>query len=281
GPYLVDTLYLDVVPRVSLRGVDAHLIVHHLESLHPGPSRTSDEVFRAREESLLRPFRGFLATSEFTRDYLVQRGFAAESVVVLRPGVEGFAPASPRSTGALRVLMVANLIERKGVLPFLSELIRVLRPTDAFSLRIVGSPDFEPGYAARCHAIVAAAPELEGRVELCGALPHGAMPGEYQRADLLVSAATMETFGMALQEACAAGLPVLAVEGGYAVHHAQHGSTGLHFAGCGALADGLRRLLDDPAQLANLQAGARAAAPGSARSWGVVAQEFLAAFSRG
>ena len=221
GVYWVDTLMLDhldgVITQHPQRACSL-LIVHHLNSLSPAKGQSRENLL-AQEILFLNWFQGFLVTSSFTGDYLRQQGLS-QSIIVVEPGIASADIVTlPKSIETVRALMVANLVERKGILPWLHQLARLLQPTDSFSLTIVGRSDIEVDYANRCRDFLREHPLLHHRVRLAGSQHPQQMPIFYQQANLLVSAAIMETFGMALQEARAHRLPILAVQGGYTAQH--------------------------------------------------------------
>ncbi len=104
-----------------------------------------------------------------------------------------------------------------------------------------------------------------GRLRVLGQVGEDALPGLYAAADLLVWPAVNEAFGMALLEAQAAGLPVIAGAAGGVPEIVRDGSTGLLTppGDAAALAQAVGRLLDDSAARAALGAeAARVAAAG-------------------
>jgi len=172
--------------------------------------------------------------------------------------------------------MVANLCARKGVLELLEELAGG-GDLPAFSLQVVGS-ELEPDYAARCRDHLAAHPGLGERVQLLGPRPAGDMDQLYLDADLFLSAAAMETFGMAVREAMTAGLPVLLRAGGFSGRHLEGQGAGSVHADVPRLAAALLELLRDPRALQALQLEARAHRP-PARGWDQVAREVVEALN--
>lgn len=87
----------------------------------------------------------------------------------------------------------------------------------------------------------------EGRVHFLGEKPPEALPGLYGAADLLVWPAVNEAYGMAVLEAQAAGLPVVAGRGPGVEALVAEGESGLLAEpGCvESFASALRELLDD------------------------------------
>ena len=274
----VDTLYLDAW---SVRPSDRSLlIVHHLESLDPPGGGPAADWFAAHERDRLAAFDGFLVSSPFTRDYLRAQGMD-QPILTVVPAL-----CVPRGTrqpqaGPPVVLIVANLVARKGILPLL-EGLAAEASLPPFRLEIAGTEVIEPAYAAAVRALLARTPALQARVHLLGPLSRRAMRAAYRRASLLVSAARMETFGMAMQEAVAFGLPILATTGGHAAAHVQPGHNGYCYDQPEELVQGLVALLRDPGQLRTLQAQAAAYDPYQAYDWpqavASLLDQFAAAF---
>ncbi len=105
----------------------------------------------------------------------------------------------------------------------------------------------EPEYAQACRETVESHPNQQRSITFVGILPHDAMPAEYARADVLVSAARMETFGMALQEAVAS--------------HVVEGVTGRLFRSAEEMARGMLELAEDRPTLERLTEASREARP--------------------
>jgi glycosyltransferase involved in cell wall biosynthesis len=270
------------------------LIVHHLPSLEPdlAPGDPAREIERAA----LTRFDGFLATSPFTADWLAARGLDRGRILTVVPALADLGQQlggvartgdSDRDTDvaddatAVRGLLVGNLIPRKSVRELLAALAAGLRPDDPLSLEIVGRDDIDPAYAAACARLAGEHPALRARVTLGGAVPHQRMPEIYRRANLFISASRMETFGMALQEARGQGLPILALDAGYARQHFTDGESGVLCESLDALVAQLLALAREPARLRGLMNRARASRPraGDYR-WSDAARHLLAELAR-
>ena len=255
-------------------GQRAILVVHHLPSLEPGI--TDDDPALALERAALPRFDGFLTTSPYTTSLLRDRGHQQPCLTV-RPAL----PDRPRPAldfrPGVRALLVANLIPRKGVVPFVHALAAARRPGDRLTVNVVGRDDLDPACAAGCARAIAEA-GLDGgdvTVSLRGPVSYEEMDALYRDATLSLSTSQMETFGMALQEARAFGVPILACRGGNASAHVEHGVTG---ALCETVTELVEELLDlarVPDRLAALFAAAQSLRTGSEYTWEVAAGEFL------
>jgi glycosyltransferase involved in cell wall biosynthesis len=266
GVCFFDTLDLgELLAHTELGPADLQgLIVHHLPSLEPDLPNTHPA--RELEARALPLFDFYLSTSAFTTRLLAERGIEAQRLLTVPPGVAARTGGSARpTTPPLRAVLVGNLIPRKGVL----ELLEALRGHgDApFQLRIVGRTDLDSTYARACTELLEKAPALARRTEIAGVVPYEQMGGAYAAAHVLVSAARMETYGMAIAEAKARGLPILAAEGGNVRHHFRDGHDGLLFATIPELARGLVQLARAPARLARLLDAAEHEAASAAPSW--------------
>jgi glycosyltransferase involved in cell wall biosynthesis len=215
--------------------------VHHLASFEP----EANEATRASDDEALLGFDGFLTTSPFTTEQLALRGALRDKIVTVTPA----APVVVREVRSyeppLRAVMVANLIPRKGIVAFLQALAARAAPEDRFFIEVVGRSDIDPSYAMRCRDLVRSTKSLEARVRLEAPVVHERIGDFYRAASVFVSAATMETFGMSVQEARAHGLAILAVDGGHVAAHFEHDAEGLLFDDVDGLADGFLRLARD------------------------------------
>jgi glycosyltransferase involved in cell wall biosynthesis len=280
GVFFFDTLELEATRALGLPapGQVRMLVVHHLPSLEPGVHFDASDL--AREDAELSRFDGFVATSDFTRELLVARG-QPEHVVMTVP------PAAPPSSARARTyepplcaLVVANVIPRKGVLELLEALADVAPSELRLSLRIVGRVDMDPDYVERCRRALARSPHLAASVHFGGPVPYERMGTVYGAAHLLVSASSMETFGMSIHEARAHGLPVLALDGGYVRRHFTDGNDGVLCASAAELAARLVELSRDEHRLRRLFAAAQGSRVSPDYDWHQAAKRFLAELER-
>jgi glycosyltransferase involved in cell wall biosynthesis len=89
---------------------------------------------------------------------------------------------------------------------------------------------------------------MDGWVELPGRLTRGRIRQVFERADLFVAPATLESFGIAALEARCSGLPVLARAGSGVGEFVVPGRDGLLAASDAEMVAGLVRLAGDPAE---------------------------------
>lgn len=281
GAYWVDSLYLSWLPELARENVaraPLRLLVHYLPSLvSHGDATTRGELLGA-ERAALDAADGFLVTSAYMARILGRLGVERRKIVVIEPGVtitEPLAVLEERGP-ALVALVVANVTPAKGHRELLASLGRALGPDVSLRLTLVGSLERDGDYSAVCLRSAGEHPELRERVQFVGALPHEGVILRMAESDVLVSASRMESYGMALAEARAVGLPILAVRGGNVEQHVDERAGGAIFDDADALAIDLVRLARDPVELRRRRM--RASLARTERSWDQAAAEFLGSF---
>lgn len=210
---LVDGLVASSAPTVVVGAasrVRLVVLVHAL--LGDGLARRGrNEDTGVGEPSVLASARLVLATSRWTARRLVERfGLPVDRIVVAEPGVDG-APWSAGSADGGNLLCVGAMTPTKGQDLLVSALVSLTRLP--WRCVLAGSTDVEPGFAAEVRRQVTDG-ALSGRVELAGPLHPDDLAAQYARADLLVLPSRSETYGMAVIEALARGVPVLASDVG-------------------------------------------------------------------
>jgi glycosyltransferase involved in cell wall biosynthesis len=177
------------------------------------------------------------------------------------------------SADAVRAIMVGPLTRAKGILPFLETLAVELRATDRFALDVVGDAAIEPEYAEACWRITSTG-LLSERVSFWDALPHRECLARLAEANVLVSASLTESFGLALAEARAAGLAIVARRGGHSIAHARAETGGVVVLDAARAAEECLRLCRDPAELTRRLERARKRS-GKKRQWSDAADDYL------
>ena len=245
-PVLIDGLALGTLPAAMLRGLQRPLaaLVHHPLALETGLNPDQQAHFFASERAALAEVAAVIVTSPMTarilaRDYAVP----SEKLVVAVPGTDPKTRARGGSTPP-RILAVGTVIPRKAY-GVLVDALNTLRSRD-WICHIVGATDRDAGETQALRYAIAAQ-QLEGRIILQGSMTAEALEGEYEAANIFVSASLYEGYGMALTEALAHGLPIVAARGGAIEETLPVDAAVLVAPGdAGALAQSIGALLDQP-----------------------------------
>ncbi|MDZ7374289.1 MAG: glycosyltransferase family 4 protein [candidate division KSB1 bacterium] len=151
-----------------------------------------------------------------------------------------------------RLLFAGMIRPRKGLL-FLVEGMRLLRDRGVpFRLRLVGKV-FEPSYYGRLLAAIEAH-SLHDRVEFLGVVDDRVLKEEFEKAWAVVLPSSEETAPMVIQQAMAAGKPVVATRVGGVPWMVQQGQTGwlVDYGDVRGLADCLHRVLTEREESAKM-----------------------------
>lgn len=196
-----------------------------------------------------------VVTGSATIALLEPHGVPREKIVVIEPGSDPAAVARGSGSPDVQLVCVATLNAGKGH----DVLFRALAPlrARAWQLRCVGDMARDAATAARLEALLDDL-GLRDRVVLTGELDAGGVAQAYDGADVFVTATLRETYGMAVAEALARGLPVVGTRTG-AIAELVGADAGVVVApgDADALTVALAGVLDDPALRARLAAGAR------------------------
>jgi len=273
----VDSLYLDALPELRRRTrARIALIVHYLPSFVALERRAVRSELSQEEHRALAAADAFLVPSAFMLDALETLVAPTQkSIFVVEPGTIARLRAPRVARHGLDVVLSGNVVQGKGLLPFLRALARVLAADDALALSVIGGLDAEPAYAQACQALVADTWVLAERVRFLGMLPAREALARLACADLFVSASRMESYGMALNEARVLGVPILAHAGGNAAAHVAAEAGGVLLHGDDALARACVALARDAELMRERSAAARAHAV-EPRTWARAAEELLA-----
>jgi glycosyltransferase involved in cell wall biosynthesis len=169
-----------------------------LESRHDASAHRSERV-------VLRAATGVVVTSEWTRQQVLTRyEIPACRVHVARPGVDRVAtPARPASG---HLICIGALSRTKGQ-DLLVEALADLGDLD-WRCVLAGPVDRDPDFVDQLRARIARL-GYGHRVRFTGVLTGAVLSHAYTTADVLVAPSRSETYGMAVSEALAHGLPVI------------------------------------------------------------------------
>lgn len=193
---------------------------------------------------LWREADGILAISNYNRRHLVAFGADPQKLIDHPVGIDcrrfPWRPAAA-NVGAIRLLTVARLVQEKGLLIGLeavAEFCRALRATK-ITYDIIGEGPLRAKIEGAIDAL-----GLCRQVRLRGALPQQAVIDAMSEADIFLLPSLAEALPLALMEAQAIGMPVVATRVGSVGQIIQDGVGGLLVApnNAAALAGALRTL---------------------------------------
>jgi glycosyltransferase involved in cell wall biosynthesis len=166
----------------------------------------ADDGAQRSERAVLGAATGVIVTSEWTRQQVLTRyAIPAHRVHVARPGADRVtAPARPVRG---HLICVGVLGRHKGQ-DLLIEALAGLAGLDWHCV-LAGPLDRNPDFVGHLQTLITRL-GFGHRVRLAGVLTGAALSHAYTTADLLVAPSRSETYGMAVTEALAHGLPVIA-----------------------------------------------------------------------
>jgi len=272
---VIDGLALGVLPEAASQlGARNSLLalIHHPLALESGLSAENVKKLHASERAALAAARGVLVTSAATGRHLVaDYAVPAERISVVPPGSDPASLAPGSNDSVVRLLSVGALVPRKGFDVLIAALATLIELP--WRLTIAGDRTRDPQVAAQLDADIAHH-ALGDRIVVAGEVSAQRLEKLYGDADVFTLASRFEGYGMAYAEAIAHGLPVVGTSAGAIPDTVPRGA-GILVApdNSAALAQALRRVIEDPNERQRLRTAARAAA-GSLPTWEVSAQIF-------
>lgn len=193
-------------------------LVHHPLALENGVPADRVAALVASERGALACARGVVVTSRATVTSLAPYAVPADRIAVVLPGT----PELPLARGTrgrdvvrpeapVALLSVATLTPRKGHDVLIAALARLAHLP--WHLTLAGSVTMHPPTTAAVRGAIDAH-GLADRVTFSGDLDEEALRAAYDAADVFVLPTRHEGYGMAIAEAVAAGLPVVATPTG-------------------------------------------------------------------
>ena len=193
-----------------------------------------------REEAEYAAADAICVPSDFAAGTFIRHGIHKDRLIVnpLGVDVDRFTAPAERPAGRIpRILFVGAVGLRKGVPRLLQAFSRIKERAE---LRIIGP--VEPGMGQLLSRL-----PLQG-VVLRGPVQGGALPAEYEAADIFCLPSIEEGFGMVIPQAMASGLPIVTTKVCGAADLVRNGETGLVIPPSdeSALLEALGSLLADP-----------------------------------
>ncbi|HXS26842.1 MAG TPA: glycosyltransferase family 4 protein [Steroidobacteraceae bacterium] len=213
---LIDGLALGAMPQlVAAHSRRLHLIglIHMPLGSELGIGRAEAERRQGEEQRALKQVDHVIVTSRSTEQELAARGIDRSVLSVVEPGAWTNPIGDRRrgrlgrpDDGILELLCVATIQEGKGH----SLLMEALAPLAhlPWRLQCVGSLSRSPDTVRRLEDQMRDL-RLIDHVSLVGELPHEALSDRYLAADLFVLPTLRESYGMAVAESLAHGVPVV------------------------------------------------------------------------
>ena len=266
---VVDSLAFGAMPDIIMREADRVAIValvHQPLAAAAGLARATAVRFEEAERRALTAVALVIVTGRATLDLIAPYAVPSDRIVVVEPGTDAAPIArgssarrmtdAPESEGPrpLQLLSVATVQPGKGHDVLLEALVAAR--SRSWHLTCAGSLTRHPATANRLRDMVESL-GMQDHVSFAGDLDGPALAACYDAADVFVLATRQETYGMAVAEALACGLPVVATMTG-AIQELVGDSAGLLVAvgDTAALTDALSRVLDDAALRSRLTEGA-------------------------
>ena len=197
------------------------------------------------------------AVSESTARDLVRRGFDRARIIVIPNGVDldDFAPDPAEPPFDVPTALYLGRLKRYKGIPLILEAIgRLAGEGVAIRLLIAGRGDAEPELRERVDAL-----GIADRVEFLGFVPEKEKKRLLRKAWVHVFTSPKEGWGISNLEAAACGTPTVASDSPGLRDSVQDGRTGflVPHGDTAALAERIRRVIQDPDLRARLGAGAR------------------------
>ena len=263
---LVDSLAFGAMPEIVVRAavrLPIVALVHLPLAAAPGLGPIEAARFEDDERRAFAAAARVIVTGKAALPLIACYGVRSDRVVVVEPGTDRkpLRNSSHRFTGRdepdrpLRLLTVATVGPGKGHETLLHALSDITDPP--WWLTCVGSLKRHPAVAARVRA-TATRLGLDDRVGFGGDFNREMLDATYLASDIAVLATEQETYGMAVAEALAYGLPVVATRTG-AIPDLVGDEAGVlvPVGDTLALREALVRVLEDAPFRARLASGAR------------------------
>jgi glycosyltransferase involved in cell wall biosynthesis len=210
---LVDGLALGAMPHViqsHSRRLALVALIHMPLASEFGLAPAVAERLRRQERRTLQLVRHVIVTSRSTERALAGCGVDQALLSVVEPGVWmtpiARGPRDRTDDRAVKMLCVATIHDGKGhelLIDALAPLVHL-----PWHLQCVGSLSRSPATVQRLTDRLQRT-GLVDRIALVGELPHAALSELYRAADLFVLPTLRESYGMAVAESLAHGLPVI------------------------------------------------------------------------
>lgn len=286
---ILDGLAMSAMPEVLAKHTHRLrliALIHHPLADETGLNQSEQDWFFEREKLALATVGDVFTTSAYTARRLSDYGVRPERVQTAEPGVEhpvgNVLPAISEALGDRQqarvphILCVAHLSPRKAqhhLVQALAELVDL-----PWYCTLAGSCERDSTFANIVRQQIDEL-GLNARIDLAGEVDAQRLASLYQSADVFVMPSLYEGYGMVIDEAIAAGLPVISSDGGALKYTSARPGVRLYKAGdTSALQANLKAWLGDPVAFAQARAFAENESS-NVRSWADTASLFLKGLS--
>lgn len=180
--------------------------------------------------AVLRQFDRVICVSQGQRNALVARGYSPDNLMVINNGIdyEKYANVTAHSAGndSVAIGMIGNIRQEKDILTLCRAAHRLIQAgNNKFEIRLIGGViDHKYKTSVKNYCSLNG---INDYVRFLG--PSDNVPGLLSQLDIYVASSRSETFGLALVEAMACGLPVIVSEIPSFMEIIDCGRYGLHF----------------------------------------------------
>jgi len=212
---VIDSLALGAMPDLVAREARRQSIVglmHLPLTAGLGLDPKTEALFEQGERQALHAACRVVVTGRAAIPMLARYELPEDRIAVVNPGVDpapvarGTADAEGTTGAPVQLLCVGTVNRAKGHEVLMRALAAV--PSRHWKLTCVGNLNRDRASVARVRA-VARELNLDVRVTFTGELAGQPLADAFDRADLFVTASLRETYGMAVAEALARGVPVV------------------------------------------------------------------------
>jgi glycosyltransferase involved in cell wall biosynthesis len=208
---VIDSIYIELIESENEQlKKNSVLLLHHLDIFYE--EKNNSKLISKRLKQLS-TFEFFIATGQFTYDWLVQVGIKKENIFFLTPviQIQGSKKYNDQNLKR-RLLMVGNLLPRKGYMEFLTALD--CEKSSEIQITILGDKNIDTSYSKDILKMIERSPYLNNVCSIKETVANESMPAYFDENDVMISASHFETFGIAVHEALFYGLPVWAIAAG-------------------------------------------------------------------
>lgn len=242
--FFFSTVAATLLKRVLRKPLVTTLHIGSLRDLGGSARLLASCYERTLGRAIVRGSDRLVTVSEAVARHAIELGARPEAVRVIANGVDPqqFQPAARRGNGTFRIACVGRLIFNKGPQFLIEAAAQILEARPEAEFVLVGDGPLRAGLEERAREL-----GIRERVEFMGT--RSDVPAILQGCDLLVRPSLLEGMPLAILEAMACGLPVVATPISGSAELVRDGENGLLVrpADPGALAGAILRLMENEA----------------------------------